>query len=199
MSPVRGSGIENQPTFRRTSPRRSVGAGPILRVIAVLSTTAAIAAWISGNRNAARAARYSEDPGCQSSLAEMRAAASTSACSVEPATVIDRYIHTYKGSHYYRYVMRTADGVADTVELQGTATKTLWDALPIGAIVPVQRYTDTAPGKRHVTALAAQGRAAQTWWNPAWLQRDRTLGTWFFGITAALSVLALSWKRAPPR
>lgn len=176
--------------------RRAANAAPFLAIIAVLASAGAIAAGMSRQHNAMRAARYASDPSCRTSLFQNSSNSPKGLCSSESATVAARWVHSYRGSHYYRLALRASDGIVDSIEAKGRNDKAIWIAAPVGAAVTVRRFTENGLTKRHVTLVAAGGLDAQTQWNPAWEANDAELGGWFLAIVALLSTAGLVWTRA---
>ena len=176
--------------------RRPPNAVPMLVVVAVLSAGGAIAAAISYRHNDPRAERYAADSTCQAPPQARPSAALVGLCTTEFATIVSRWIHTYKSSHYYRLGLQSADGVVDSVELEGPYSKTLWNGASLGSSVVVRRFAEDAPPARHVTLVASGGLAARTLWNPEWEKGDRVFGVWFLSTVFAACVAALVWIRA---
>ena len=174
--------------------QRGNGATLLLAICAVLATIGAAAAEVARRHNVARAAAYAGDASCGA----LAVAAPGGLCTTELAVVTGHYVHTYRSSHYYRLVLRTADGAADSIELKGTPHKSLWDASPIGSRLSVQRFAGDGPAKRHVTLVRAIGLEARTEWNPAWQQGNTEVGVWFLGGLAVVFGIVLLW-RGPQR
>lgn len=177
-------------------PRRSAGAGPILAIIALLATIGTVAAAIAYRRNVARAARYAVDPSCQAPLVVGSPSAPNALCTTEPATITAQWVHRNRGSRYYRLAMHSDGRAIDSVEVKGANAKAIWNALPVGSAVTVQRFTDVKPDQRRVTLVTTGGLSALTAWNPAWQEKNTKTGMWFLGIIALLSAAALVRLRA---
>jgi hypothetical protein len=176
--------------------QRSIGAGLMLMVIAVLATIGTVAIGISYRNNEQRAARYAADPSCQSSLVVRSPAAPVGLCTTELATITALWLHRNRGTRYYRLAMLTTSRVIDSLDLKGENDKAVWNAARVGSSITVQRFAYPATERRRVTLVAVNGLNAQTAWNPAWQEKNAKVGMWFCGIAALLSMAGLLLVRA---
>lgn len=143
----------------------------------------------------ARAQRYSSDPGCR--FPTDASVSSKGICTEDDAIVVAHYLHTYRGSRYYRFAIRTPDGQVDSVEAKDANARTIWNATPLGATVRVQRIA-TEDSRPHITLLSSGMLVERTEWHPTWRTTNTLVGVWLLGM-ASVSCLVVSLRRAVGR
>ena len=167
-------------------------------IIAAVSTFGAAAAGVAYRVNESRLARYQTDAFCSAPLSAP-ARPDGSVCTVEQAQVAARWIRTSRSSRYYNVALRTRDGGVDSVALEGTVRRDLWNTATVGAWVLVQRFADSRAHRRHVTVVRASDLVSPTTWNPVWRNTDAIAGIVFLSVIAAVSLIALAYTRATQR
>lgn len=191
------------------SARRPDNLAPILVILAVLCAAGAVASAVAHRHNQARLARYRDDPACAAPPAGARGGslhaaplvapatpAQGAACTVERARVAGRWIHYLRSTPTYRLAIRTAEGIVDTVELEDTGDRDVWDAAPEGSALVVQRFAESGSARPpHVTVVSVGDRATRTAWNPAWREDDAEVGIVFLSIGCVGALVALRYVR----
>jgi len=190
--------------FVNTAPRRRRRGDStvVLAIFTLFAIVGAAFATYTLRHNQARAERYGADATCTAAfaLSAVTARNGDSPCTVETASVTDRWVHTYRSSRYYHLVLRTDDGAVDSVELKGSAQRLPWMSATLGSRLAVQRFTESPPRvRRHITLVELGGRAVRTEWNPIWRASDAMFGTVFLSVTAVGSFIALLVARAQRR
>jgi hypothetical protein len=176
-------------------PKRSRGSSALYAVIAGCCAFGAAVAAVLYVGNRSRLQAYQADALCRAALISP-AVREGSACSVDYARIVDRWVSWHRSTGYYYLGLRAPDGGIDSVELKGAWRKNMWDMSPMGASLLVQRYQEAHWGRRRVTLVRTPRAIARTQWNPAWHADDTMGGVVFMSGAALIALIAFVRKRA---
>lgn len=191
-------------TTYETTVRRKRPNDPTLlfAIFAVLGFGGAIAAYVAHRANTARVAAYHADRHCATPLTAEDVHASmiepAGACTLSRATTTAKWIHSYKGSKYYRLAVTTPGGQIDSVELKGDNARLTWDVASAGNMLFAESFVDPATRARHVTAVRGGSAAVPTGWNPDYRAKDTMVGVVFLtllGIGGAIGAIVSRMRR----